>query len=159
MVRAEDSGPTRRAVILLACRSRGYCSDEGFERAVVAAASICVRLLQLGWTVSLREDSGTCLPPAIWVEGRRGEVDVLRALACVQPDEPGSTIIPPAQDPLDAAYGVCGAADPASWALPPVTSIMCERPRPGEGGRTLVWDGSRPLASVWTAGTTRLAMR
>lgn len=159
MVRAEDSGPTRRAVILLDCRSRGYRSEEGFERAVVAAASICVRLLQIGWTVSLREDSGTCLTPAIWVEGRRGEVDVLRALARVQPDEPGSTIIPPAQDPLDAAYGVCGAADPVSWALPPVTSIVCERPQPGEGGRTLLWDGSRTLASVWTAGTTRLAMR
>lgn len=159
MVRADDGGPTTRAVVLIDCRTAGYRSESGFERAVVAAASICVSLLQQGWAVSLRQQDGALLTQATWAEGRNGEVDVLWALAQVKLDTAGSRITTGGRDPQEAAFAVRGGAEAPRWASPPMTCLSCEQPTQGILPDALVWDGTGPLAGVWPAGTARLALR
>lgn len=154
MVRAEDAAPIRRAVVLLDTGEPAYRSTDGFERAVSAAASIAVRLLRLGWAVSLRVPGGGCLTPAAWVEGRGGETVALTALAGVTLAD-GATaaaaLMP--DDPVDAAFAVTGGGRTSQWPMPAMTTIRTEA---GDHRDGLVWDGSEPLSAVWTADASRL---
>lgn len=159
MVRAEDNGPTRRAVVMLDTGPAAYRDEEGFERAVSAAASIAVRLLQLGWAVSVRGPAGASPAAAVWAEGRQGEAAVLTALAGVALGG-GIPVGRLPDDPVDGAFAITGGGEVSPWFLPPVTTIRTEVPDRGAAdGMTGVWDGSRPLADVWVAGANRLVPR
>lgn len=159
MVRAEDTGPTRRAIVLLDTGRSAYRTREGFERAVSATASIAVRLLQLGWAVSVRLPGGESATSAVWAEGRSGELAVLAGLAGAAEGD-GLAVGRLPDDPVDAAFAVTGGATMSRWFLPPMTMIRSETPSPAlSGDGSLVWNVGRPLAEVWNAGASRLVPR
>lgn len=157
MVRAEDAGPVRRAVVLLDCQRSSYLAADGFERAVTATASIAVRLLQLGWSVSVRTATGSVLGNTMWAQGRTGEFAVLTALAQVQFGDRGRTVPPDPHDLSDALCAVTGGGGQPLWALPVLMTLRTEAPTNPDGcGSDLVWAAGTPLAGVWAAGTAGL---
>ncbi len=158
MVRAQDPQPTRRAVISLDCSSRGYRTEDGFERAVSAAASIAVWLIDRGWAVSLRTTSGRRLTAQPWPQGQRGQLEVLTVLAALQPDEIGPAAAEAASEPIDASYAVIGSGSRYLSAATNLLVLQTEsapagaRPSPAAD---IVWDGSTTLAVVWNAAAQR----
>lgn len=149
MVRADEPQAVRSALIAIDCSPAGYRDPEAFERAVTACASISERLLEQGWSISLRTAQGTQLadPP-----GLLGSI--LAALAVLQLDSSDAVAArawPSSGEAVIAIRGARGAGLQPSWI-----SLCTEAPDGDVGPGTLIWDGTVPLSSVWARASERV---
>jgi uncharacterized protein (DUF58 family) len=151
MVRTDEHEPVLRTVVALDCRTEAYRTDAGFERAVTAAASVAVALLQAGRSVSLQTPSGGLLTGTRWQEGRQGAAAVLAALAGVTMGEQGAS----SGHGADASPGwvITGSGTAVAQSAPtgaPLRLLTTETPDaqgPSGAAAAVVWDGSSSLAA------------
>lgn len=150
MVRTADPGPDQRSAVLLDCRPDAYRSDEGFERAVVVAASLTAAFLRAGHEVCLSSAVGGSLTEARWLIGPGGVPSALAALAEVSADEAGRPGSDRQPEPTTSQWLVTGGSGARAWSDHPARVLATEAsPIDGRSAEPLaVWDGSGELTAA-----------